>query len=177
MRWFVCISISVKTVSNICHQRAFTKALKCLQNHELSIYFCMNFQNNDTEWDKAELVMKREFLITVSFCICKKTIKEPEGSALGFMVNHAPLSTWVRSVILSFRVVTRWAVSTPFSHISPPGCIWNIGSSWSSCAGGLPSLVCQSRLRNFGDKTWVSLSLCTSTTIRVRHQSNKFRQS
>lgn len=61
--------------------------------------------------------MKREFLITVSFCICKKTIKEPEGSALGFVVNYAPLSTWVRSVILSFRVVTRWAVSTPFSQV------------------------------------------------------------
>lgn len=64
--------------------------------------------------------MKREFLITVSFCICKNNIKEPEGSALGFVVNYAPLSTWVRSVILSFRVVTRWAVSTAFSQVSLP---------------------------------------------------------
>lgn len=77
VRWLVCVSASMKAVSNICHQKVFTKALKCLQNSELSVCFCMNFWNEDTEWDKVEFCYNYLFIYVKNY--------ESEGSALGFM--------------------------------------------------------------------------------------------
>lgn len=151
------MSPSVKIFSNICHHRPLIKALICLQNSESSLCFCTNLWHENAKWGNIELSMKWEFCYS---CLTLAYVKhyDSEGSALGFVMNHAPLLMCLHYVILWLH---HWVWA--FSQVSLIS-VW----SQSSHIVELLSPVCQSCLKNFGAKTSVSLTH-TSTASRINH--------